>query len=230
MPSANPLLMQATLAVPIILLLVYGYVRQRENLRTYFDILLMVLPAVILYPSVARLVPNNASYATYVYMVLNFIIFVVPAAIVIWSLGYSLRDFGITKDKVELSILLGLGALAITSIFVALIVPFSPPPFRFSHIFTMSLPMFLDAFREELYFRGILFFFVYKNSKDLALSYMVSIATFLLWHQWQPISLVIAFVQGTLMCYILYKSENITGAWASRGVDKTLSILVARVI
>jgi membrane protease YdiL (CAAX protease family) len=90
-----------------------------------------------------------------------------------------------------------------------------------------SIPLFLDAFNDEFLFRGVFFLFAYKNTENLPLAYIVSMMIAFAWHPLTPFRMVPVFVQGTLLCYLLYKSKNIHGAWISHGINRTSGSVVA---
>ena len=100
------------------------------------------------------------------------------------------------------------------------------PPFL-----TWGIPLFFDAFNEEFMFRGIFFLFALKNTKNLALAYVVSMILAFAWHpEFTMFRMIPVFVQGTLLCYLLYKSENIFGAWISHGINRTLASVLAQLL
>ena len=38
------------------------------------------------------------------------------------------------------------------------------------------------------------------------------------------------FIQGTLLCILLFRTENIHGAWISHGINRTLSSILAQLL
>lgn len=98
-------------------------------------------------------------------------------------------------------------------------------------IMIWSIPLFFDAFNEEFLFRGVFFLFAYKNTENLPLAYIVSMMVAFAWHpEFTLFRMVPVFVQGTLLCYLLYKSKNIHGAWISHGINRTSWSVVAQLL
>lgn len=65
--------------------------------------------------------------------------------------------------------------------------------------------------------------------QSIALSYIVSMVAAVSWHpEFAVFRMVPVFVPRTLLCYLLYKSKNIHGAWISHGINRTSSSVVAR--
>ncbi|RLG19262.1 hypothetical protein DRN74_07110, partial [Candidatus Micrarchaeota archaeon] len=214
--------------IPAFILILFGLVKQRK-FQPYLDVLLMILPATFFYGIITSNLPEG-SFQWYFYFLAKTILFVLPGLVVIKLRKYRLSDFGITINGLKLSLLLGFGILLITSITNAIIFSLTGsiflPPFL-----TWSIPLFFDAFNEEFMFRGIFFFFALKNTKNLALSYIVSMILAFSWHpEFTMFRMIPVFVQGTLLCYLLYKSKNIFGAWISHGINRTLASVLAQLL
>ncbi|MCD4740622.1 CPBP family intramembrane metalloprotease [archaeon] len=228
----NPVLIGILQIIPAIALIGYGLVRQK-NFQPYLDILLMTLPATLLYGALIGLLPDHTSEGYwYLYFLVKVALFVLPGLIIIKLRGYKLEDFGLTKNRLKLSLLLGFGFLVITTI-TSVIVSWDPTAtasFELTTLISWSIPLFLDAFNEEFLFRGIFFLFVYKNTKNLVLAFIASMVVALAWHPLTPIRMIPVFVQGSLMCYILYKTKNIGGAWVSHGINRTTGWVVAEIL
>lgn len=213
----------------------YGVTKQKR-VQPYFDMLVMALPATLFYGVLMSNLPGELFY-WYLYTIAKFVLFVMPGLILIQVRNYELREFGITKEGLRLSLLLGFGILIITTVTSAttfLLNPATTPSNLWdftipSNILLISIPFFFDAFNEEFLFRGVFFFFAYKNTKNVALAYIVSMLVAFAWHpEFTLFRMVPVFVQGTLLCYLLYKSKNIHGAWISHGINRTTGSLVAR--
>lgn len=168
------------------------------------------------------------------------ILFLLPCIIIIKLRRYKLSDFGITKERQGLSLLLGFGILIITTLTNAVIFVQNPEmtlawTSQFvspsNLVMIWSIPLFFDAFNEEFLFRGVFFLFAYKNTENLPLAYIVSMMVAFAWHpEFTLFRMVPVFVQGTLLCYLLYKSKNIHGAWISHGINRTSGSVVAQLL
>ncbi|MCK4476814.1 MAG: CPBP family intramembrane metalloprotease [Methanophagales archaeon] len=232
-----PLIIGAIQIIPAIILIVYGLVKQKR-FQVYFDMLLMALPATLFYGIFMRILPEGL-FEWYFYFFAKAILFLLPGLIIIRLRKYKLRDFGITKERLRLSLLLGFGILIITTLTNAIIFIQNPEmTLAWSSQFVSpsnlimiwSIPLFFDAFNEEFLFRGIFFFFAYKNTENLPLAYIVSMMVAFAWHPLTPFRMVPVFIQGTLLCYLLYKSKNIHGAWICHGINRTSSSVVAQLL
>lgn len=206
--------------LPALILLLYGF--RQGKIRVYFDMLMMAFPAALFYGVFMSMIPNNNSYF---YFLAKFALFVMPTIVIISKTKYRLRHFGVTNIKLKQSIKLGLLFLIITAITNAIIFK-TPVPLNINTFFTFSIPMFLDAFNEEFLFRGIFFLFALRHTKNLPLSYIVSLISAFAWHPFELARMIPVFVQGTLMCIILYKTKNIYGAWVSHGLNRTLASII----
>jgi len=216
--------------IPAVALVAYGLAKQNKC-RPYLDMLLMALPATLLYGAVMNSLPGGF-FEWYFYFFAKVALFVLPGLIIIKVRGYKLSDFGLTKKKLGLSLALGSGFLIITTVVNALVFSASGPTtiFGLSWIMEWSVPLFFDAFNEEFLFRGIFFLFAYKNTGSLALSYVASMVMAFAWHPLTLVRMIPVLVQGTLMCYILYKTKNIGGAWISHGINRSLGSIAAQLL
>jgi membrane protease YdiL (CAAX protease family) len=224
--------------IPAIILIAYGLVKQKR-FQVYFDMLLMALPATLFYGILMRFLPKGL-FEWYFYFFAKAILFLLPGLIIIRLRKYKLRDFGITKEGLKLSLLLGFGILIITTLTNAILFIQNPEmTLAWSSQFVSpsnlimiwSIPLFFDAFNEEFLFRGIFFFFAYKNTENLPLAYIVSMMVAFAWHpEFTLFRIIPIFVQGTLLCYLLYKSKNIHGAWISHGINRTSGSVVAQLL
>ncbi len=224
--------------LPTIILIVYGLQKQRRW-QPYFDMLLMTLPAILFYGMLMGNLPTGL-FEWYFYFFAKVILFLLPGLIIIRLRRYKLSDFGITKERLGLSIILGFGILIITTLTNAVIFLQNPEmtlawTSQFVSpsdlVMIWSIPLFLDAFNEEFLFRGVFFLFAYKNTENLPLAYIVSMMVAFAWHpEFTLFRMVPVFVQGTLLCYLLYKSKNIHGAWVSHGINRTSGSVVAQLL
>ena len=223
----NPIVIGILQIIPAIILIAYGWVKQKKY-RVYFDMLLMTLPAALFYWIFMRNLPEGL-FHSYFYLFVKVILFVLPGFVIIKLRKYKSSDFGITMKGLRLSLLLGFGFLIITALTNAVMFSVTKP-FNLFMFVSWSIPLFFDAFNEEFLFRGIFFLFTYKNTKNLPLSYIVSMMVAFAWHPLELIRMIPVFVQGTLLCYLLYKSKNIHGAWISHGINRTLGSVVAQLL
>lgn len=221
--------------LPAIILIIYGILKQKRS-QPYFDMLLMVIPAILFYRILLGHLPEW-DFKWYYYLFGKILLFLLPGLIIIKFRKYDFDDFGITKKGLRLSFLLGFSILIITTLTNATIYLLNPQTtlsniwdFTIpSNITLISIPLFFDAFTEEFLFRGVFFFFAYKNTNSITLSYIVSMMAAFSWHtDFTVFRMVPVLVQGTLLCYLLYKSKNIYGAWISHGINRTSSSVVTR--
>jgi len=89
--------------------------------------------------------------------------------------------------------------------------------------------LFFDAFNEEFLFRGVFFLFAYKKTENLLLSFIASTIITIAWHPLELVRIFPAVLQGSLLCYLLYKTENIHGAWISHGINRTLTSIISQI-
>jgi len=224
--------------IPAIILIVYGLVKQKR-FQPYFDMLLMALPATLFYGIFMSILPPSL-FMWYFYFFAKVVLFLLPGLIIIRLRRYKLSDFGIAKEGIKSSLLLGFGILIITTLTNATIFIQNPEMMQAwssqfvspsNLIMIWSIPLFFDAFNEEFLFRGVFFFFVYKNTENLALAYVVSMMVAFAWHpEFTLFRMIPVFVQGTLLCYLFYKSKNIHGAWISHGINRTSGFVVAQLL
>ena len=104
---------------PAIVLIVYGLVKQKRW-QPYFDMLLMTLPAILFYGMLMGNLPTGP-FEWYFYFFAKVILFLLPGLIIIRLRRYKLSDFGITKEGLRLSLLIGFGILIITTLTNAVI-------------------------------------------------------------------------------------------------------------
>jgi membrane protease YdiL (CAAX protease family) len=226
----HPVVLAIVSLMPAFILIAYGWLRQRKlgKHKVYLDMLLMLVPATFLYYPLMWSLPESP-LNSYAYFFIKLVLFTLPALLIIRYRGYNLEDFGITKERFRLSMLLGLGFLIVTALVSALIFSNAIDLDLFM-IATWSVPMFLDAFNEEFIFRGVFFLFAYKNTRHLPLSYAVSMLLAFAWHPFELARMVPVFVQGTLLSYVMYKSGNISGAWVSHGINRSLINVFIRLL
>ena len=224
----NPIVLGVLQLAPAIILIVYGWVKQKKC-QVYIDMLLMAVPATLLYDTFIRSLGATGLFQSYFYFFIKVVLFVLPGLVIIKLRKYQLHDFGITKKNLRSSLLLGFSILIITAFTNAMIFSVALP-FNLSLLVTWSIPLFFDAFNEEFFFRGIFFLFAFQNTKNLLLSYVVSIISTLAWHPIEHVRMIPVFVQGTLLCYLFYRTNNIHGAWVSHGINRTLSLILRQLL
>ena len=136
--------------IPALILLVYGWFKQKEY-RVYFDMLLMIVPATLFYNMFIRVAVSTGVFSFYLYFLSKVILFVLPGLITIKLRKYKLSDFGITRKNLRSSLLLGFGFLIITALTDAVMFSVTLSINLFTFV-TLSVPLFFDAFNEEFLF------------------------------------------------------------------------------
>ncbi len=188
----------------------------------------MTLPAILFYSIFMRSLPD-VYYLSYLYFFIKLILFSLPGFLIIKFRKYKISDFGLTNKNLKSSLFLGFIILIITAFTNAIIFSKTITIDLFTFL-TWSIPLFFDAFNEEFLFRGIFFLFAYKNTKNLLISYIVSTIITLSWHPLELVRMIPAFIQGTLLCYLLYRTKNIHGAWISHGINRSLASIVQQIL
>lgn len=86
---------------------------------------------------------------------------------------------------------------------------------------------FFEAFTEEFFFRGILFFFLLKKT-NLTIAYLTSLASFTLMHPQNLTNIFIigTIVQGILTIEIARRSQNIIGSWLLHGSNRFFELVI----
>jgi hypothetical protein len=216
--------------LPALILIAYGYWKMKKYIKTHIIILAMLLPAVILYPALIGFGPlMGPGLGSWGYFIIKLLLFVAPGFILIKHLHLDWKDFGITRKRLKYSIGIGLLVLAATALFNSLLRD-STAAIDLPFFLTFSIPLFLDAFNEEFLFRGAFFLFAWKKGTNVWIAFIASTILTIAWHPLELARLAPSVLQGSLLCLLLYKSGNITGAWVSHGLNRSVVQALGRFI
>ena len=140
----------------------------------------------------------------------------------------ALTEVGVKKEKLVMSILLGLGVLVITVILALIIYGWGQTEPASAY---WNIVMFFEAFNEEFLFRGVLLLYLWKIT-DLKVAYVTSVLAFILAHpQHLPsLSLIGVAAQGILLGIVTYKTKNLIGPWISHGLNRAIPSLIRIVL
>jgi membrane protease YdiL (CAAX protease family) len=212
-------LMLFALVIPIIFCIKW----KKTNLRKIVLISICCIFIVILYPITTYL--GNIIEPTLGYFLGKLILFTLLPFITLLHLERSkikttLKELGVKKEKLMMSILLGLGAFLITVIITVLIdrwIYVEPGSAYWNTI------MFFDAFNEEFLFRGVLLLYLWKIT-DLKIAYTTSVLAFILAHpqNFTSLYLISTTAQGILLGIVTYKTKNLIGPWISHGLNRII--------
>jgi len=201
--------------------LLYCIIWKKESFERVLVLSLIAFSMVVAYQVVIYL-ESRLSYSGY-FLGKVIILVAIPLIAISyfekWSIRDALTKFGIRKENVGKSIILGIVALAIT-ILLGLIALWG----QNVHIsLYWNVIMFLDAFNEEFLFRGVLILYLWKIT-DIKVAYATSIASYILAHPQHYTSLFMlsTIAQGVLLAVITYKTKNIIGPWISHGLNRVL--------
>ena len=204
---------------------------KKTNLRKVVLISICCIFIVILYPITIYL--GDIIEPTIGYFLGKLILFTLLPFITIlylerWKIKTAFRELGIKKEKLMMSILLGLGVLIITVILSLILIKWGPtePPSAY-----WTTIMFLDAFNEEFLFRGVLLLYLWKIT-DLKIAYVTSVLAFTLAHSQNFTSLYIisTVAQGILLGIVTYKTKNLVGPWISHGLNRVIPQIIAALL
>ncbi len=134
---------------------------------------------------------------------------------------------GIRKDKLILSILLGLLALVATLV-ISLVISWGNSG---NLSLDWNIIMFFEAFNEEFLFRGILFLYLWKIT-EIKVAYATSILAFILAHphNFDSLFIISTIAQGILLVVVTHKTKNIIGPWISHGLNRVLANVIRALI
>jgi len=136
----------------------------------------------------------------------------------------ALAQVGVKKEKLVMSILLGLGVLVITVILALIIFEWGQAELPSAY---WDVIMFFEAFNEEFLFRGVLLLYLWKIT-DIKVAYATSVLAFILAHPQHltSLSLIGVATQGILLGIVTYKTENLIGPWISHGLNRAIPSLI----
>ena len=140
----------------------------------------------------------------------------------------ALTEIGVKKDKLTMSILLGLGALVIKVILALIIYGWGQTEPASTY---WNIIMFFEAFNEEVLFRGVLLLYLWKIT-DFKVAYATSVLAFILAHPQHltSLSLIGVAAQGILLGIVTYKTKNLMGAWISHGLNRIIPQIIATLL
>lgn len=136
----------------------------------------------------------------------------------------ALTQVGVKKEKLMMSIFLGLGVLVITVILALIIFDWGQVEPTSVYWYVI---MFFEAFNEEFLFRGFLLLYLWKIT-DLKVAYATSVLAFILAHPQHltSLSLIGVSAQGILLGIVTYKTKNLIGPWISHGLNRAIPSLI----
>ena len=125
----------------------------------------------------------------------------------------ALTEVGVKKEKLVMSIILGLGVLVITVILTVIIWwgQIEPTSAYWDVI------MFFEAFNEEFLFRGFLLLYLWEIT-DLKVAYATSVLAFILAHPQHltSVSLITVAAQRILLGIVTYRGCPTIQNWAKK--------------
>ena len=215
--------------LPVLLIsLVYCIKWNKKNLRKVIIIFLCCTSIVILYPTTTYL--GNVIEPMFGYFLGKILLFTLLPFFTILFLERSkvkitIAKLGVKKEKLILSILLGLGSLLVTISITLLISGWRQAE---SPSIYWDVLMFFDAFNEEFLFRGVLLLYLWKLT-NLKIAYATSVLAFILVHPqyFTSLYLIHVIVQGLLLGLVVYKTKNVMGPWISHGFNRILPQILA---
>ena len=220
----------ALMLLALFIPLIYCLKWRRESLRKVVIIFICCILIVIGYRITVDL--GKIIEPILGYFIGKFILFTLFPLLVILYLEKSkiktaLMQTGVRKDKVSVSFLLGLGALAITATLTLIIWWGKIEP----NSVYWNFVMFFEAFNEEFLFRGVLLLYLWKIT-NLKVAYSTSVLAFILAHPQHltQMSLIIVIMQGILWGVITYKTKNLIGSWVSHGLNRIIPSLTCIVL
>jgi len=217
----------ALMLLALIIAIVYCIKWKKTNLRKVVLIFIICIFIVILYPITIYL--GNIIEPTLGYFLGKLILFVLLPFITIlylerWKIKTTLMELGIKKEKLMMSILLGLGTLLITVVIALLIYGWGQAEPQSTY---WNAIMFFDAFTEEFLFRGFLLLYLWKIT-DLKIAYVTSVLAFILAHpqNFTSLYLISTAAQGILLGIVTYKTKNLVGPWISHGMNRVIPQII----
>ena len=221
----------APMLLALVIPIVYCIKWKKTNLRKVVLISICCIFIVILYPITTFL--GNIMEPTLAYFLGKLILFTLLPFVTIlylerWKIKTTFMELGVKKEKLMMSILLGLGALIITVIFALILIKWGqtePPSVYWNTI------MFFDAFNEEFLFRGVLLLYLWKIT-DFKLAFATSVLAFILAHPQHltSLSLITVAAQGILLGIVTYKTKNLVGPWISHGLNRVIPQIIAALL
>ena len=220
-------LMLLALVIPI----VYCLKWKKTNLRKTVLILICCILIVILYPIttyLGKIIEPTLGYFLGKFILFTLLPFVTILYLERWKIKTTLIELGVKKEKLMISILLGLGILLITVVIALLIYGLGQAKTPSAYSNTI---MFFDAFNEEFLFRGVLLLYLWKIT-DLKIAYATSVLAFILAHPQNFTSLYLTSTaaQGILLGIVTYKTKNLIGPWISHGLNRVIPQIISALL
>lgn len=216
----------ALMLLALLIPLLYCLKWKKESLQKVVAISICCILIVIGYRitgDLAKIIEPNLGY-----FVGKMILFtIIPLITILYlercTIKTALTEVGLKKEKLVMSIIMGLGVLVITVILTVIIWwgQIEPTSAYWDVI------MFFEAFNEEFLFRGFLLLYLWEIT-DLKVAYATSVLAFILAHPQHltSVSLIIVVAQGILLGIVTYKTKNIIGSWISHGLNRVIPTLI----
>lgn len=220
----------ALMLLSLLIPLIYCLKWKKESLRKVVVISICCILIVIVYRITDDL--GKIIEPTLGYFVGKAILFtILPLITILYlercTIKAALTEVGVKKDKLVMSILLGLGVLVITVTLTVIVWwgQIEPTSAYWDVI------MFFEAFNEEFLFRGVLLLYLWEIT-DLKVAYATSVLAFILAHPQHLMSpsLIIVAVQGILLGIVTYKTKNLIGSWISHGFNRVIPTSLGMVL
>lgn len=200
--------------------LAYCIIWKKTELKKISVLTASAFIIIILYPLTFYL-PGVIGYA-----IAKGILFIIIPTITIfylekWKIQDILTRVGVNKDNLGKSIIFGFLAAIVTIAITAIISKTHNPDVLWRII------MFLEAFTEEFFFRGILFLYLLKIT-NIKVAYVTSIFAFVLAHpqHFTNLFIISTTVQAILLTIVTHKTKNITGPWIAHGLNRNIPSLI----
>ena len=221
----------ALMLLALIIPVVYCIIWKKTNLRNVVLIFICCIFIVILYPIITyfgNIIEPMLGYLLGKLILFTLLPFVTILYLERWKIKTTVIDLGVQKEKLIISILLGLGTLLITVVIALLIYGWGqaePPSAYWNTI------VFFDAFNEEFLFRGVLLLYLWKIT-DLKIAYATSVLAFILAHpqHFTSLYLISTTAQGILLGIVTYKTKNLIGPWISHGLNRVIPQILSALL
>lgn len=220
-------LMLLVLVIPIL----YCIKRKKTSLRKVVLISVCCIFIVILYPIttyLGNIIEPTLGYFLGKLILFTFLPFVTILYLERWKIKTTCIELGVKKEKLMMSILLGLGVLIITVIISLIVIKWGQTESPSAYWNTI---MFFDAFTEEFLFRGVLLLYLWKIT-DLKIAYATSVLAFILAHpqNFTSLFLISTAAQGILLGIATYKTKNLVGPWISHGLNRVIPQIIVTLL
>ena len=212
--------------LPMIIPILYCIKYKKQSLVSIGALTVVMILIVFLYwPLII-----SDLFGDYNYLIIKFFLFVLLPILFIQAMSQKktvidFKSYGIKKSGLKKSLLLFfvfLPIMLVASIIIQIINGYSND----SNLFFGTI-MFFEAFTEEFFFRGILFFYLLKKT-NFQISYITSLTCFILVHPQNLSSILIigTIIQGILTLEICRRSNNLIGAWLIHGTNRFFTMAI----